>query len=71
MSSSRAVSAALRLLRLDDCPHVVRLTVNPPSQTLAVWVTDLCGIYERELAAADVLALLQKHGLEGNPSQLL
>ena len=63
--------SALRLLHLDDCPHVVRLTVNPPSQTLAVWVTDLCGIYERELAAADVLALLQKHGLEGNPTQLL
>ena len=69
MSSS---AAALRLLHLDDCPHVVRLTVDAPSRSLAVWVTDLCGIYERELAAADVDALLQKHGLTGSdPTQLL
>ena len=64
-------AAALRLLHLDGCPHVVRLIIDAPSRSLAVWVTDLCGIYERELAAADVLALLQKHGLEGNPTQLL
>ena len=72
MSSSASSAAALRLLHLDGCPHVVRLTVDAPSRSLSVWVTDLCGIYERELAAADVGALLQKHGLTGSdPTQLL
>ena len=61
MSSS---GAALRLLRLDGCPHVVRLTVDPPSQTLAVWVTDLCGIYERGGACAARLT-------GSDPTQLL
>ena len=72
MWSSQSSGAALRLLHLDDCPHIVRLTVGASSHSLAVWVTDLCGIYERELVAADVGALLEKHGLTGSdPTQLL